>query len=170
MAMTVNFSGGTPRYQFQWLTAVNKWADTVGPLVLTEMKAKAPVASGPNASTGNHKAGTLRNKIRYSRTNTPGTLTIEFTGYAPYTGFVVNGTKPHQIRPVKKRFLHFYESGGTNAGADVFIGPKGDKKDPHVNHPGYRGNPFPTRVMESMAPEAQRLFNEIMMEALGGGE
>jgi hypothetical protein len=170
VSLNVQFSGGTPRYQFQWLTAINKWADAAGPITLAELRAKAPIAEGPNANTGNHKSGTLRRSIRYSRANSNGNLTITFTGYAPYTGFVVGGTKEHKIRPVNKRYLHFYGTGGGQGeAADVFVGPKGSNaRSAYVEHPGTRPNDFNVRALEAVADEVKQLFTDIMSAALGG--
>lgn len=56
----------------------------------------------------------------------------------PHTLFVHNGTRPHPIRPRRRRYLRFQVDGRT-----VFARV--------VRHPGYRGDPFLTKALRDAA-------------------
>lgn len=165
MSMTMQVSGASPRFQFQWKVASVKFADTVGPVIRDAMKAAAPVGQ-PQEVTGSkplrtrQRPGTLRDSIRYQRGGTGASTEISWFAYTPYAGFVIRGTKAHEIWPKAAKYLSF----GRN-GQQVFVGPKGTQA--HVNHPGTAPNPFNRRVMDELMDWLQETYAEIMQEALG---
>lgn len=165
--MSVSRSGNLPpsAYQFQWLVASKKWADTIGPVVLDGLKAAAPVGKEQATSDGQqlatrHAPGTLRRSIRYQREVSGTSTTATFTAYTPYAGYVIHGTRPHEIWPKAAKYLHFVQNG-----TERFVGPKGTDK--HVNHPGTTANPFNRRVITELMDWIQTTYREIMQEALG---
>lgn len=72
---------------------------------------------------------------------------------APYAVYVVNGTAPHEIRPVNARVLAF-EVGGKM----VFTAL--------VQHPGTKPNPFMQRAVEDARSKAEEAFAELWQEML----
>ena len=72
---------------------------------------------------------------------------------APHAVFVVNGTAPHEIRPVNARVLAF-ESGGKMVFTSL------------VQHPGTRPNPFMQNAAEDARSRAEETFAEIWLEML----
>ncbi len=155
MSMTITTSSSGNRRRFVWMTAAVKWADTAGPAVRSALKAEAPVGTGP-------RAGRLRGAIRYHRNTTGSAVLLTFNAYTPYAKYVIEGTSAHAIYPVAARYLHFKGRGGQ----DVFVGPRGSGA--HVNHPGTKANPFNRKAMTAMRPVIQRMYTDIMREAMGG--
>lgn len=156
MSMTLKFNGSwgaSPLGRFKWAAAAAAFADVAGPVVRSALKKEAPVASGPNAV----RPGRMRDAIRYSRSSTAGdALRLEYTASPPYTPFVIDGTKPHDIQAVAAQSLHWIGPGG----ADVFRRA--------VHHPGTAANRFPRRAMEASKAEVAELFKQTMTDALGG--
>ena len=142
-------SGGSNLGRFQWKAAAVKWADEIGPIVRSELKAKAPVAKDGAG------AGRLRDSIRYERNTVGGGVTATFTAYVPYAKYVVEGTGPHIIRARAARYLHWKDAGG-------------DHFAKQVNHPGTKPNDFAKRAVEPLVPLIQHRFATILKQALGG--
>lgn len=149
--ITVSLQGGfvgvTPLERFNWMKSAVAWADEVGPLVRTALKAQAPVGEGANA-------GRLRNSIRYERRTRSTLVQLRFGSGVPYAKYVVRGTKAHPIYPVAARALRFMGSGGV-----VFA--KG------VKHPGTRPNDFPRRALRVTRSSLETTLGSHMRE-LGG--
>jgi hypothetical protein len=131
-------------YRFKAIAAA--WGAEVTPLVQGALKAKAPVAK--------ENGGRLRDSIRHKQVNGSG-LTVTFYTEVPYARYVLDGTRPHEIRPRTAKALHWKDAGG-----DVFAQV--------VNHPGTRPNKFPERAIKPLLPALQGRFRQISMEALGG--
>ena len=92
--------------------------------VVQEAAIRAPLKTGELIlSIGSVQRGT------FSR----GTLSGVVSASAPHAASIEDGSKPHVIRPKKKRALR-WPSGGTGANGWAFA-----KK---VNHPGTRAQPF----------------------------
>jgi hypothetical protein len=85
------------------------------------------------------RTGNLRhnNQVRLSERGL--IVTGEVYNSAQYAGFVHDGTRPHVIRPRRKKALRFILDG------QVVIVKK-------VNHPGTRGRPWLKRALEEVAP------------------
>lgn len=167
MSLSFSRSGDLPEsaYAFQWMVASGEWADTVGPVVLDAMKAAAPLGknqdvSGSKSIATRHRPGTLRSSIRYEKDASETNTTATFTAYTPYAGYVIEGTRAHEIWPKAANYLHF-----ASQGQEFFVGPKGSQA--HVNHPGTTANPFNRRVIQELMGWIQSTFTQIMMEALG---
>jgi hypothetical protein len=158
VSVNITVEGHGPDHPFVWTAAAVKWADTVGPIARAALKVMAPVGKGP-------RAGRLRTSIRYERRTTAGSgVTATFTAYTPYARYVIDGTKPHIIRPVAARYLHFQQNG-----RDRFVGPRGSSaRSAYVMHPGTRANKFNERAFEAIGPEIRRIYQVIMSEAMGG--
>ena len=111
--------------------------------ILAEMEAKTPV-----------KTGNLRQSLGIKVGNDRVTIGPNLT-QAPYGGYVEFGTKPHEIRPKKGKYLVF-----TIGGKKIFT-----KK---VNHPGTQAQPYIQPAFEAwvdslgtMAAEANvKVFKE----------
>lgn len=132
-------------YRFRTIAAT--WAAEVGPLVQAALKAKAPVAKT--------NGGKLRDSIRKKQINDPGGVTLTFYTEVPYARYVLEGTRPHEIRPRVANALHWKDAGG-------------DHFAQLVNHPGTRANDFPRRAITPLLPVIQHRFKEIAVEAMGG--
>ena len=152
MSTTVAFKGNMPRRRFQWMTAAVRWSDTIGPLLREELRREAPVAKQDPA--GRNRPGRLRASIRYERRTTGASVRAEFTAYTPYAKYVIEGTKPHVIRPVAARYLMFYQGDA-------------QRFSRLVHHPGTKANPFNRRAVERLMPEIQRTYRDIMIAAIG---
>jgi hypothetical protein len=70
---------------------------------------------------------------------------------APHARFVHWGTKPHEIKPKNKKSLRW-------AGPAGFIFAK------HVDHPGYKGDPWFTRAVRRAPGYFDAIINEIKRE------
>ena len=109
---------------------VDQWLHkTVGPMLLKYMREEAPQASGR-----------LVNALR--QVDAPGSVAVGTRG-VPYIQFVVEGTRPHDIKPRNGSVLAF-KVGGRTVFAKV------------VHHPGTKANDFMTRaakraIKDSMA-------------------
>lgn len=140
-------SADNPMKRFTWLKGATTWADQIGPMGRDLLKSVAPVGQGPNA-------GQLKQKIRYDRRTTAGSVRIEYGTGVGYAKYVVKGTGPHVIRAVAARSLRFQVPGGVAFARSV-------------RHPGTRANDFPARAMLMLQPIAKERLAVIMRE-LGG--
>lgn len=94
---------------------------------------------------------------------------IEDGGYAgviflddeavPYALPVHQGSRPHVIKPRKKKALRWADAAGKE-----FIFARS------VNHPGYEGDPFIFRAFDDMQPEIQDIFDSQMEIAIKEAE
>jgi hypothetical protein len=148
MTIRVTASGAESRpfRRYSWAETSRNWAALVGPVVEEALKREAPIAPG---------GGRLRDSIRYERRAGEGSLQLVYTANTPYAGFVLSGTRPHQIRPRRARALRF-EQGGETRFARL------------VNHPGTRPNPFPERALRPLMPLIQQRFASIVSASLKG--
>lgn len=94
------------------------------------------------------KTGALRQSL-YNRPIPGGREIGHDTGRAPYAVFVHWGTRPHVIGPKNKKVLRW-------------SGPNGFTFSRHVNHPGYKGDPYLTNA----ARDAMRQFDTFVQNAL----
>jgi len=78
---------------------------------------------------------------------------------APYAKFVVEGTRPHKIFPVRANVLAFKAAGGDLVFTRV------------VRHPGTKPNPFLTRALDKAREQIDdiwaELFEDLVEEATG---
>jgi hypothetical protein len=116
------------------------WADSAMPIIINKIKDEAPVDSGK-----------LRDSLKATRTAIAGNVVLKFTSSSPYIGFVVGGTKAHEIRP-HGQVLHFMDSHG----AEVYAR--------FVNHPGTKPNNFVHRAIDKMNLSLRASFHAGMME------
>jgi len=101
------------------------------------------------AGAGRHiQTGALFQSV-FNRQVTGGRSVGHDRARAPHAPFVIQGTKPHPIRPRNKKALRW-------AGPNGFIFSKG------VQHPGYEGDPY----MDSAADKALAQFQTILDKAL----
>jgi hypothetical protein len=70
---------------------------------------------------------------------------------APHARFVHWGTKPHEIKPKNKKVLRW-------------AGPAGFVFSKHVDHPGYKGDPWFTRAVSRAPGYFDAIINEIKRE------
>lgn len=144
--------------RFNWQRTAVAWADTVGPIGRTALKARAPRSQATNFAKGsNRRPGRYAMSIRYQRSSEGGTVVrVEWTANTPYARWVTEPTAPHQIQAKAARFLRFKGGGGSI----VFT-----KK---VNHPGTKGNRFAIDTMRHYEPVAQGAYTRMMQESMGG--
>lgn len=148
IGMDVQVGGSDALARFQWQKAAVKWADTVGPIGRTALKARAPRGKGD-------RAGRFADSIRYQR-KTGRTVEVMYTANTPYARYVIEPTRPHTIVARAARYLHWVDSSGR------------DQFRKQVRHPGTPGNPFHLSTMRHYVPVAQAAYTRIMREALGG--
>jgi HK97 gp10 family phage protein len=149
LGVRVQRPGRDPLRRFEWTRLAVRWADEVGPLTRTALKAKAPVGKGQGA-------GRLRDSIRYQRRTLGGAVVLEFTANTPYAKYVLSGTSAHEIRPKAARVLHWVDASGNDRFAAA------------VRHPGTKPNRFPEKAVLPLLPLIQRRFKEIVTEQLRG--
>ena len=73
---------------------------------------------------------------------------------APYAFFVVNGTAPHEIRPVNAYCLVFEPTGGGLVFTQL------------VRHPGTKPNPFLQKAAEDTRCKVEEVFADLWLELL----
>jgi len=144
--MGVEYSGGQGLAKFKALAVLTKWADLVGPEMREALKDKAPVGQGAGA-------GRLRDSIRYERETFGGGLTMRWTANVPYARYVIDGTAPHEIRPVAARALHW----GGKPGVFAKV----------VHHPGTQPNDFPEKALAPLEPIIQKELSLFLQTELG---
>ncbi|MCW4044811.1 MAG: hypothetical protein NWE94_04765 [Candidatus Bathyarchaeota archaeon] len=74
---------------------------------------------------------------------------------APYTTYVVNGTRPHIIRPVNASVLAFQSASGKMVFTRL------------VHHPGTKPNPWMQKAAEYARNKAEETFAELWQELIG---
>lgn len=143
---------------------INRLADTEGRVILNDglrdvgrvlvpSKGTGPMASAtPKGATGKlarstffQITGPVDNPVLeiLQPARTPSQYGGDF-----YGRFVREGTRPHRIEPRIKRVLKFEINEQT-------IFSRG------VNHPGNAPNPYPSRVLQQVAPQIQQVVNRI---------
>jgi len=122
-----------PAQRFDAMRALVGASDEIGPMTRDALKRRAPVGRPPNDS----HPGRLRNSIRYERHTDGDGVTLEFAAHTPYAKYVVHGARPHEIRPVAAKALHWY-------------GPSGPVFATLVHHPGNQPNRFPEEVIRAV--------------------
>jgi hypothetical protein len=115
-------------------------------MVRGRLKETAPVGKGP-------RAGRLRDSIRYEPHLAAASGQLVFTSTAPYAGFVVRGTKAHDI-PFKKPQPLLFKVGWRTVRV--------------VHHPGTKPNPFPERAIRPLLPLIQARLREITRSNMRG--
>lgn len=148
MSIRVTVSGTKrgPFNGFRWSTVASRWAVSVGPEVRQALKREAPVGQGPGA-------GRLRESIRYEHRAGAGSAQLTFTANTSYASYVLNGTRPHEIRPRRAQALAFRQGGQLRFAR-------------RVQHPGTRPNRFPSRAVRPLLPLIQKRFSSITTSGL----
>lgn len=100
-------------------------------VIKTSLRATAPKG----------KTGRLRESITWRRS--PGEVRFLADAVAKY---VIEGTRPHVIRPRRARALHWQQ-----AGEDIFA--------MRVNHPGTKSNDFRLRAIQRAEPQLAELLH-----------
>jgi len=96
------------------------------------------------------RTGQFARSIRYRTTVETGRrMELAVTMATPLGSYIIFGTRPHVIVPVRARALHFF----TKSGQEVFT--------KRVMHPGTRPNPFQQRAMERLEPEIDAALRRI---------
>jgi hypothetical protein len=72
---------------------------------------------------------------------------------APHALFVVFGTRPHVIRPSKKKALRW-------------VGPGGFVFSKKVNHPGYRGDDYMSTARDNAISQFQKITSDALRASL----
>lgn len=132
--------------RFRFAAAANVWAEEIAPVVERAIRGRAPVGQGPGA-------GRLQKSVRHAITRSSSGVTITFTAPTPYTGYVVRGTRAHEIRPRNASALHW-------------VTEDGDRFARLVHHPGTRPNPFAVRAVTPLIPIIRERFKAAVSDAL----
>ena len=106
------------------------------------------------------KTGALARSIKLEKRG-EGYAVVQDEQVAPHGRFVHWGTRPHEIRPRRKRALRWVAGG-----AFVFA--------QRVQHPGYEGDPFMETARAQVASDfdsiARAAFAEVRSGWFGGGQ
>lgn len=141
--MSSRWDDGEPLRHFQVMKVLIEWADATGPYVRSILKERTPVVTGR-----------MKLSERYARTGFAEGVRLEWRAYTPYAKYVIDGTRPHIIRPVAARALHWYSGDGRQHFAKV------------VHHPGNKPNPFPKEVLDAVKDEVMQDLRDRVNAAL----
>lgn len=144
MSITMTVSGADRSIRFDWAAASRAWAESVAPTATDIMKTRAPF-----------KTGKLRQGIGSRIESEPGSTQVVIYGTAPYLGFILGGTQPHQIVARNARALRWVANAGH--GSAVFARA--------VQHPGTKPNDFPAEAMAVVTPAILSRFADAVKEA-----
>lgn len=100
--------------------------------------------------TGRYAAGIIAKQRTSAATRS---IRLEFYGPHPLSLWIIHGTRPHRIVPVRARALHF-----TVNGEEVFAR--------WVSHPGTKPNPFHQRALRDLAGKLPPGFYGAVKETL----
>lgn len=140
----------------KWSSAAARWSAVAAPLAREAIRKEAPVSKthGPGGKV--RKGGAFKASIADRSSSGAGMARVEIGSTAAYAKFLVEGTRPHEIRARNAAALHFWVSGGTEMWRRT------------VRHPGTRPNPFVQKAMKPALPAIRTSFAEIMRETFGG--
>lgn len=158
IGMTASSHESEALRRFNWNRTAVAWADTVGPIGRTALKARAPRSKASQFPKGSgRRPGRYAMSIRYQRATQGGTsVKVTWTANTPYAKYVTEPTRAHVIQAKAARYLRYMGTGGK-----VVFRKK-------VKHPGTKGNDFAVQTMRHYAPVAQGAYTRMMREALGG--
>ena len=126
-----------PSFDDAW----QQFVDEVGPDLVDEMGTQSPVSP--------IDGGTLA--ASHSYRDNGGVLEIVSTdNRGPIALYVIKGTRPHPIDPVRARFLHWFNY---ETGENVYA--------THVEHPGTAPNPYNIAAWEARREAVVRRFAEL---------
>jgi hypothetical protein len=133
VTFTVNINNKRPTLKFQWQAAANAWADRAEPVIEEALREAAP-----------QRTGELRKSVRGERAVAGASAVLTFTA-VDYARYVIDGTRPHEIRPRHAQALFW---------------PGAQHPVAVVHHPGTRPNDFVARALEPLTPEIQAAMDE----------
>jgi hypothetical protein len=158
MSIQMTVSGARvsfPKWLFKPMAAT--WRSRVAPIVLEAIKAEAPEYKYDDTKLSRgQKKGDLKKSIKLDSTSGSLGAGIEmvFVSDAPYAGYVVSGTRRHNIPSTgfaTNPMLHWQRSG-----EDFFRFS--------VDHPGTSANNFPKRAVEKVQPVIGRTLELTVSE------
>lgn len=168
MSLTVSVEGDSHRIRFSWEEAAAIWADAVGPPARSAIRAVAPVSK--NMDPRAPKPGTLRDSVAFRKEPSAGRMWVVLYATAPYTKFVIGGTKPHDITPHNRPRGGWVgatnSGGGPGSHALHWVDSSGDRFSQLVHHPGTKPNDFAARAVTGLSPWLARRFAEAVQEAI----
>lgn len=139
------WSGGkSPLSTFQTMKALTAWSDEVGPKLRSAVKDETP-----------ERSGRMKRSERYERKTSKGSVSMRVTAHVPYAPYVIKGARPHLIRPVAARALHW-------------VGPQGGVFAKVVHHPGNKPNDFPRRVLQALRQDITDNLKDKLQRELRG--
>jgi hypothetical protein len=146
MATPEQAAAALRRFKFKERMAI--FADTIRPVVMDELSRQAPRGQGTNA-------GLLAKSFKWERRTRPTGVIIRITNKAPYYGYVVKGTKPHEIHPKGAYPLRFFWE---QAGGVVSSWGWHGERYGYVEHPGTQPNPFVRKAWRRVRPVVRAEF------------
>lgn len=140
--------------------ASRQMAREAGQLVVRKIKAEAPIGTHydvnwQNKTVKTSRPETLKKSIKFRTYNRPWGVELDVLA-VKYAQFVIKGTKPHIIRPRKKKVLAFFWAGAPQAIVQKF-GWRG-VTFMKVKHPGTKANPFQMRGLKKAEPRLRVLM------------
>lgn len=120
---------GLPEVERQWANTVREIHD--GTTVAVQRAADAGVEEGKRVATWTDRTGAARRTIATKMgMRAFGTTYVDMVAPLHYHRYLDAGTRPHEIRPVRARFLRFTARDGTLVFTKL------------VRHPGTKGDGF----------------------------
>lgn len=145
LTMTVSRPVASPFARFRWQEAARIWGDEAAPLGQSMLRSHAPF-----------RTGALRQDIRYRQETTPGLHLIVYYATVPQAGYVIKGTRAHQIVPRNAKALRWLGPGGLG----------GARFARRVNHPGTKPNPFPEKAIKPIGNAISQMFARAVQESM----
>lgn len=116
---------------------------------VTEATAQAILEDARRAADRHTRTGALVRSLKLRRKGNNNLEVYHDLQAAPHALFVHWGTKPHLIRPKKKKMLRFVPTGGNS-----FVFAR------IVHHPGYKGDPYLIRARTAVAQRFARIAGD----------
>jgi hypothetical protein len=153
--------------------------DSVGPGIVAAMRRQAPYGQTRH-QTGRTKVSDrrhLRDTIIGTRHTRVGGSTLLVTTDSEHAGFVLEGTREHEIHPIGVKASDPIGSGGHPLAffwgkVDDFVASFGWHGSPYgfVRHPGTKANPFNRRAWDIVRAGVVDAFREQVAEGFEKGK
>jgi len=154
-----DFQGRFTRAEEELLDARRDELRTLGRWIVANLKAEAPRG----------KTGKFRESIAFRTFQDGDSLSLQTYMAQPLGTFIIEGTRPHQIKARNANALYFF---WTKVGMYTVVPKKGNFKTHvsgdklwvgkgYVDHPGTKPNDFVGRVFVKLQPEIDKSLSRI---------
>lgn len=164
---------------FRFGEVAARTSDLIRPGIVDAMRGEAPYSANRPHQTRRVKVEDrrhLRDTIYGTRTTTIGGGALSIVTDSPHAGFVVGGTKPHEIHPIGVGVDQPTGTGGHPLSffwdkVDDFVSSFGWHGSPYgwVQHPGTEANKFHVRAWNLVKGGVAATFRDQVFEAFKKG-